>query len=43
MARLTRLNKEIKMLEESPPSGISCWSEDDSLSKMKASKHIFIY
>ena len=38
MQRSMRMKKEIKMLTESPPHGISCWAQDDKLDKLEARK-----
>ncbi|XP_060080861.1 ubiquitin-conjugating enzyme E2 T-like [Ylistrum balloti] len=36
MQRVSRMKKEIKMLSESPPHGISCWPKDDKIDQLEA-------
>jgi hypothetical protein len=41
MQRSARMKKEIQMLSESPPFGISCWPTGDSIDRLEASLYIF--
>ncbi|XP_021348128.1 ubiquitin-conjugating enzyme E2 T-like isoform X1 [Mizuhopecten yessoensis] len=36
MQRASRMKKEIQMLSESPPHGISCWPKDDKIDQLEA-------
>ncbi len=36
MAREARLLKELKLLESSPPAGVSCWAEGERLDVLRA-------
>ncbi|XP_069133750.1 ubiquitin-conjugating enzyme E2 T-like [Argopecten irradians] len=36
MQRLSRMKKEIQMLSESPPHGISCWPKDEKIDELEA-------
>ncbi|XP_033752814.1 ubiquitin-conjugating enzyme E2 T-like [Pecten maximus] len=36
MQRLSRMKKEIQMLSQSPPHGISCWPKDDKIDELEA-------
>ncbi|KAL5006785.1 hypothetical protein ScPMuIL_015591 [Solemya velum] len=36
MQRSVRMKKEIQMLSQSPPHGISCWPEGNSLDRLEA-------
>lgn len=42
MQRSARMKKEIKMLTETPPHGISCWPKDDTLNALEA-RELHIY
>lgn len=39
----SRMKKELEMMEKEPPPGISCWSEDDDITNLKASKTSFCF
>ena len=38
MQRAARMKKELKILTETPPHGISCWLKDDTLNTLEARK-----
>ena len=42
MQRIARLKRELKMFQESPPFGVSCWAKEDSLEELEARKKLFI-
>ena len=39
MQRVARLKRELKMFQESPPFGVSCWAKEDSLEELEARKN----
>lgn len=41
--RLGRLKRECQQLRDSPPSGVSCWPEGDSLETFSAGEHVFAF
>ena len=38
MQKTLRLKRELLMLTQNPPFGITCWQEHDSIDQLKASK-----
>lgn len=38
MQRDPRMKRELKLLAEDPPHGVSCWAVDDKLDHLEASK-----
>ena len=40
MQRLARMKRELQMLQQSPPHGISCWAKVDNIEQLEARKLI---
>ena len=43
MQRTARMKKEIQMLTESPPFGISCWPTGDNIDRLEASRYMYLF
>lgn len=38
MQRISRMKRELEMMERAPPPGVSCWIKDGDLTRLEARK-----